>query len=242
MLSSLDAPRLLRMSLWTSACRATGYGYAAAILRTPFLAPACSNLRTYAIKLKAPRDRAITAPVIKLIDVEGNFKGVRKLSEVFREYDSSTHTLVNLTPAQDEPTCRLFTNVTLKEMETKAYTNTREKRKAGSDPSKILKECTLNWTVTEHDLLHKLDSGVSALKKGNRLDVQIGIKTKRGAKTTIRVVREQLLDKVVTICSEHGKECKKREGSYDTGIILHYLGQVVKDAPNSETPAGSTDN
>lgn len=209
----------------------------ARIISNPLVTSTLPGLRHgYAVQLKSPRDRAISAPIIKFIDVNGDFQGFKRLSEVFRSYDPSIYTLINLTPTQDEPTCRLYTKEALKEMESKAYTKKREKSKLGSDQSKVLKECILNWNVTEHDLQHKLDSGLNALKKGNRLDLLIGTKTRRGAKATSRTVREQLLEKVVAICDGVGKECKKREGTLETGIILHYLGTATSTREDDSTP------
>lgn len=185
--------------------------------------------RNYAVQMKAPRDRAISAPFIKLVGLDGKFQGIQRTSDVLRSFDPSSHTLLNLTPNQEEPTCRLYTKAELKEMETKAYTASREKKKAGSDPGRVLKECTLNWNVTEHDLQHKLDSALNALRKGNRVDISIGLRTRRGAKVTTQDVRQELLDKVVSLCNKEGKETKTREGSLESGVILHYTGNAPKN-------------
>lgn len=189
----------------------------------------CSGLRHYAVQTKSPRDRAITAAEIKLIDENGDFQGSLPLSRALRSYDVTTHTLVNLTPTQEIPTCRLYTREAFRELESKAYTKKREKAKVGSDPSKILKECTLNWNVTEHDLSHKLESGINALKKGNKLDISIGLRTKRSAKSTSQQIRSELVEKVLARCDPCGKEWKAREGNLDTGVILHYLGNGMKE-------------
>lgn len=180
--------------------------------------------RNYAVQTKSPRDRAIRAEEVKFVDEKGDFQGSLPLHVVLRSYDTTTHTLVNLTPTQEVPTCRLYSKEDFRELESKAYNKKREKSKAGSDPSKVLKECTLNWNVTEHDLLHKLDSGLSALKKGNKLDISIGMRTKRHARATPQPVRSELVEKVVAMCNEVGKEWKAREGDLQNGTILHYLG------------------
>lgn len=210
-------------------------------LRSCFVAPRSfrshnifyAGSRHYAVQTKAPRDRAITANEIKLIDERGDFQGALPLSRVLRSYDASTHTLVNLTPTQEVPTCRLYTREAFRELESKAYTKKREKSKVGSDPSKVLKECTLNWNVTEHDLSHKLESGINALQKGNKLDVSVGLRTKRHAKSTSEETRSELIQKVLAKCSPFGKEWKAREGNLETGVILHYLGDGVKETSQS---------
>ena len=180
--------------------------------------------RSYATSTKAPKDRAIQAEEIKLIDEHGSFKGSLPLKAVLSSYDSSTHTLLNLTPNQEVPTCRIYTIEALRGIESQAYQKKREKSKVGSDPAKVLKECTLNWNVTEHDLKHKLDSGLSALKKGNKLDVQIGLRTKRHAKATPSKIREELVERVVQMCAASGREWKTREGNTEIGVTLHFVG------------------
>ena len=181
-------------------------------------------IRGYAIQKQTPRDRSITAKTIRLVDADGNFQGNKSLSEALASYDSSVYTLMNMTPQAEIPTCKLFSKTALKEIEAKAYKQKREKSKIGADPSKVLKECTLNWNVTTHDLGHKLESGLSALRKGNKLDILIGMKTRRGAKLPDTPQREALLDQVVSACDKVGREWKTREGGLEKGIILHYIG------------------
>lgn len=186
-----------------------------------FLSPQISS---YATNTRAPRDRSIDASTINFIDEHGDFRGPHSLASILSSYDASSHTLINLTPTQAVPTCRLYTRTALREMEGKAYAKRREKAKIGADPSKVLKECNLNWTVTQHDLAHKLDPCLSALRKGNKVDIQIGTKTKRHARGTPDKVREDLVQTVTGHCAQVGKEWKRREGNLETGVILHFLG------------------
>ncbi|ORY78965.1 hypothetical protein BCR37DRAFT_399986 [Protomyces lactucae-debilis] len=151
--------------------------------------------RTYATNTKAPRDRDITASQIRFVNAEGQFQGTLSLSQVRRAYDATTHSLVNMTPSQAIPTCRLFALDALKEAETKAYATKRAK-KGTSNPAQVTKEVNLSWNVTDHDLEHKLDSGLQALKKGNKVDVSIGVKRKRGAAVPSVQQRSELVTKV----------------------------------------------
>jgi translation initiation factor IF-3 len=128
-----------------------------------------------------------------------------------------------MTPAQAIPTCRLFALEALKEAETKAYAAKRAK-KSTAQPAQTTKEVNLSWNVTDHDLEHKLDSGLQALKKGNKVDVMIGVKRKRGTVLPSVQQRSSLVVKVKQQLAEHGKERKAPEGSVDAGYVLRYLG------------------
>lgn len=218
--------RKARGMLFSSTCEACSRGIPSIFRPLNPLRTTHSRLLTRTLtNLKAPRDRSITSSEIKFIDENGDFQGLRPLRDVLRLYDSSTHTLLNLTPAQSIPTCRLYSLTTYKDMQSSAYLKKRSKTKTQADPSKVLKECILTWSVTRHDLQHKLEPSLSALRKGNRVDISIGMKQRRGAKVTKdHGERRELLRTVVEQCESLGREWRAREGTIEAGIVLHYQG------------------
>ena len=154
----------------------------------------------------------------------GEFLGEKELSEVLGTYDQSRLTLVNLNPNVEVPTCRLYEHTALKEMQAAAYKKQREKAKVGPDASKVLKELRIGWNVTAHDLEHKLEPGLSALRKGHKVNISLGVQMRRGAKPPTMEMRRNLLDKVTQACTPLANQYKAREGDLEKGVILHYLG------------------
>ncbi|CCG83147.1 putative Translation initiation factor IF3 [Taphrina deformans PYCC 5710] len=192
--------------------------------------------RLYATQIKNPRDRAIVAQTINFIDADGTFRGPHPLGRILSSYDPGTHTLLNLTPAQPVPTCRLYSLAAVRDMQTAAYTRRRERQQVRSSPAKVTKACTLSWSVTDHDLAHKLESGLGALRRGNKLTLQIGTKLKRGQKVPLPDVKQDLLAKVAASCAPLGREWRAREGDLQRGVVLHYLG-----VPTTATATTSTE-
>ena len=217
----------------TSSCSAT---------RLPRLAtaPPPTQRRHYAVQLKGPRDDKITARTVKLLDVDGKYVGDKSLREVLQSYDPETHTLVNLTPQLELPTCRLFAKDALKQEESKQYQLKRSKNKQSGNPAQVTKELQVRWTVTRHDLEHKLEPGLAALRKGNRLDLAIGTRTRRGAKTVPEVEKQALLEVITGACDALGKEWKPRQGDLQQGITIYYQGQAPKKSQSSSPSPDET--
>lgn len=198
--------------------------------------------RAYAVQLKGPRDDKITARTIKLLDADGKYVGDRSLREVLQSYDAETHTLVNLTPQLELPTCRLYPKDALKQEEAKQYQQKRAKGKQSGNPAQVTKELQIRWTVTRHDLEHKLEPGLAALRKGNRLDLAVGTRTRRGAKPVPQEEKQALLDVICGQCNALGKEWKARQGNLQQGVTMYYQGEAPKKTASSSPPPSQASN
>ncbi|BFZ55198.1 hypothetical protein PYCC9005_002238 [Savitreella phatthalungensis] len=214
-----------------------------ALLRQPLCRTSVlASCRRYAVSLKGPRNEQISAPLVKLLDRDGKYVGDRSLSEILATLDRDVgEVLINLTPASTLPTCRLFTAAQLKEEQARQYHHKRERKKSAAQSNTItthtpqtLKELTIGWAVTMHDLSHKLAPGLEALRRGGRVDVLVGLRRKRGAKPVAEAVKQSLLDHITQTCGALGKEWKPREGDLRQGVTLHYQG----DRPTIETSEG----
>lgn len=202
--------------------------YRVAAPRIPQQPIVATSRRHYAVQLKGPRDDKITAKLIKLLDADGKYVGDRPLREVLASYDAETHTLVNLTPQLELPTCRLYSLEQVRAEEARQYQQRRQKKKQPSNPAQVTKELQIRWTVTRHDLEHKLEPGLAALKKGNRLDLAIGTRTRRGAKPVAQEEKQALVDTICEQCDALGKEWKPRQGDLQQGLLLYYQGEAPK--------------
>jgi translation initiation factor IF-3 len=99
-----------------------------------------------------------------------------ELRRVMAQYDRTTHSLVNVTPDAEEPTCKLYSKKHLFEVEI-------AKKASAKHSVSVTKELQLTWAISPHDLSHRLRTAVTALRKGNRVEVTIG--SKKGSKSKL---------------------------------------------------------
>ncbi|KAI0133082.1 hypothetical protein F4776DRAFT_626031 [Hypoxylon sp. NC0597] len=156
----------------------------------------------------------------------------QRLETVLRSIDPKTHTLVMVAPPPHEPhtlethephaaICRIIDNAA-------AATAAAEAEKQARRKAVDTKELELSWSITEHDLSHKLRRLREFLSKG--LNVEITLAKKKGGRTATREEAERVVARVrEEVASIDGaKESRKMDGDVGGLAKLFFEGPSEK--------------
>lgn len=110
----------------------------------------------------------ITAPEVRLIDVEGGQLGVMKTSRALAIATEKGTDLVEVAPTADPPVCRLMDYGKF------LYETQKRERDARKSQSKVeVKEIRLRPKTGEHDINYKLRDARRFLERGAKVKVRI---------------------------------------------------------------------
>lgn len=141
------------------------------------------------------RDDEITARYIRLVDENGKIVHERtRLDNVLRQMDREKYYLIEVNPSSNPPVCRLFDRK-------KLYKHEKEKKKSKQANKVVMKEIMFGWTVSAHDLEHKLARAKAFLDKGNRVTIEIV--RKKDQQLLTRDEKQEVIDRVASQLQEY---------------------------------------
>lgn len=189
---------------------------------------------------RLPRDDEIRIPFVFL--KESSDDGVERLSEPLRvrdllqQIDTKTHSLqVTHMPNPEDPDAIEWPVAVIinKKEELQRQQHEKEQRKKQAATNKE-KELEINWSMTLHDLDHKVKNMKRFLAKGYRVQVIFQKKKKAKVQPTEKDA-QALVDRVVEGTHEvtGSKEWKGREGKLLATLKLFLQGKA-QEATNDE--------
>lgn len=156
----------------------------------------------------------------------------QRIETVLRSLNPKTHTLVMVAPPPHQPhtlethephaaICRIIDNAA-------AATAAAEAEKQARRKAVDTKELELSWSITDHDLQHKLRRLREFLEKG--LNVEVTLAKKRGGRMATREEAERVVARVrETVASVDGaKESRKMDGDVGGTAKLFFEGPSEK--------------
>lgn len=130
----------------------------------------------------------ITAPEVRLIDVEGGQLGVMKTSKALAIATEKGTDLVEVAPTADPPVCRLMDYGKF------LYEAQKRERDARRSQSKVeVKEIRLRPKTGEHDINYKLRDARRFLERGAKVKVRIRF---RGREVTHPELARDLMTRI----------------------------------------------
>lgn len=130
----------------------------------------------------------ITAPEVRLIDVEGGQLGVMKTSKALAIATEKGTDLVEVAPTADPPVCRLMDYGKF------LYEAQKRERDARKSQSKVeVKEIRLRPKTGEHDINYKLRDARRFLERGAKVKVRIRF---RGREVTHPELARDLMTRI----------------------------------------------
>ncbi len=138
----------------------------------------------------------ITVPNVRVIDEEGVFLGVMKTPEAIALAQSRDYDLVEVSPKEEPPVCKLIDYGAFK------YQKDKETRQQKAHAKKVeVKGIRLSVKMGEHDLEVRRQQAIDFLKEGQKLKIEIILRGREKA---------------------HGEIATKRISEFLTFIGTHY--------------------
>lgn len=179
---------------------------------------------------QAPANEAIGSLYVNFVDPEGSMHARQPLRALLPTYDRATHSLVVVQPGDpggDEmrrwPVVKLFSHDELRQREKDKLQLQREQKRSVSS-----KTVELSWTVSAHDLVHRLRKAKEFLEQGRK--VVVLLVRKRRAR---EVEAEECRDLVEKVEAELGsvpgaKQSKEPEGRIGGMLEMFWEGKREK--------------
>lgn len=188
---------------------------------------------------RLPRDDEIRLPFVFLKEISDD--GVERLSEPLRvrdlrqQIDTKTHSLqiIHMPDPEDPDAMQWPVAVIInkkEELQRQQYEKEQRKKQAATNKEK---ELEINWSMTLHDLDHKIKNMQRFLAKGYKVQVIFQKKRKAKVQPTDKDA-QALVDRVVEGTHEvtGSKEWKGREGKLLATLKLFLQGKA-QDATNN---------
>lgn len=139
----------------------------------------------------------ITARQVRVVDAQGEMRGVMEIREALALAEESGLDLVEISPNADPPVCKVLDYGKYKyEMQKKAA-EARKKQKVIE-----LKEIKLRPTIDDHDFAIKMKSSVAFLKDGDKVKVTMRF---RGREMAHQDIAQQVFTRVRAELDAYGK-------------------------------------
>lgn len=149
-------------------------GLARRSLRPQLLAKRYGQIKSIASKT---RDAAIPYTHVCLVnETSGALETPQLLQQVLAQFDPAKYSLIVVNPNHQPPICKIVSKVAEQQKADAARAAVRRSKKANQ-----VKEVQLSWTVTGHDMQHKLKVAEETLAKGGRIAIKF--EPKRGSKS-----------------------------------------------------------
>ena len=165
------------------------------------------SLREYRPPIQLPpKNEAITARFIQLVNEEGNLEPPTRLEEVLQSFDHKDHFLMQVQPATGDqlPVCKVFNKKEVRATE-------KAKAKASRATKTSLKSIELNWAIDAHDLSHRLKQLTTFLDKGRKVEVILTAKRHK-RKATVDEIKHVMQRVLNTVREAGANQTKAMEG------------------------------
>ena len=170
-----------------------------------------------------PRDEAINAPNIHLVQEDQRLSPPESLFHLLREIDRKTHMVEQHGEFEGIPVCKVVNKA-----EARAVEKQRRKARA-KNPEQMKKYLELNWAIDQNDLQHRLGKLRQFLMEGRRVEVFLAKKKRRMRDATVAEGRDTL--KMIKECVEGvegAKEVRAMDGKFLDRATLLYEGKRTK--------------
>jgi len=135
-----------------------------------------------------PVNEGIRAREVRLIGLNGDQLGIKKLREALQLAQEANLDLVNVAPNAKPPVCRIMDYGKYRYEQSKREKEARKKQKVIT-----VKEVRLSSSIEEHDLQTKLRNVKKFLKKGDKVKCSIRF---RGREITHQDIGRELLNRI----------------------------------------------
>ncbi|PSS00771.1 hypothetical protein BD289DRAFT_423269 [Coniella lustricola] len=192
---------------------------------------------------RLPRDDEIRPPFVHLKELSSDGREMlsepQRVKELLQEIDTKTHSLqvIHMPDLEDPNPSALKWPIAViinKKEELQRQQHEKEQRKKQAATNKE-KELEINWSMTQHDLEHKVKNMQRFLAKGYKVQVLFQKKRKAKVQSTEKEA-QALVDRVVegTLEVPGAKEWKGREGKLLNTLKLFLQGKA------QEAPSGAS--
>lgn len=140
---------------------------------------------------------AILAPKIRVIDANGEMRGVMTVPEAIAVAEEAGLDLVEISPHADPPVCKVLDYGKYKyEMQKKAAEARKKQKVIG------IKEIKLRPTIDDHDFGIKMKSAKKFLEEGDKVKITLRF---RGREMAHQEVAHKVMSRVRTILDAYSK-------------------------------------
>jgi len=129
---------------------------------------------------------------VRLIDEEGNQKGIVPALEALKFARESNLDLIEISPKADPPVCKIMDYGKFK------YHQSKKNKVINSTFKQTIKTLNFGVMIDEHDFKVKMNSLTKFIKSGNKVKIVIKFK---GRETTFPALAENLINRILDCAS-----------------------------------------
>lgn len=165
-------------------------------------------------------NRQIRAHEVRLIDENGEQKGVMKTFDAIRMAEEAGLDLVEVSPNANPPVCKIL------DFGKYRYELEKKQRDAKKNQAVIkVKEIRMQPKIDKHDLETKSKFIAEFLTEGNKVKVSIRF---RGRELAHPELGKDVLDRILEILSENGVQYNLDKGAFMEGKMMSMFVSPVK--------------
>lgn len=138
----------------------------------------------------------IKAVEVRLIDADGEMRGIVAIEEALDMADEANMDLVNISPNTDPPVCKILDYGKYRYEQQKKEKNSKKKQHVTE-----IKEIRLSASIEEHDIMVKAKTASKFLKEGDKLKVSLRF---RGRERDYTQIGFDVMKKFADIVSDYG--------------------------------------
>ncbi len=166
-------------------------------------------------------NRQIRAHEVRLIDENGEQKGVMKTFDAIRMAEEAGLDLVEVSPNANPPVCKIL------DFGKYRYELEKKQRDAKKNQAVIkVKEIRMQPKIDRHDLETKSKFIAEFLTEGNKVKVSIRF---RGRELAHPELGKDVLDRILEILSENGVQYNLDKGAFMEGKMMSMFVSPVKN-------------
>ena len=166
-------------------------------------------------------NRQIRAHEVRLIDENGEQKGVIKTFDAIRMAEEAGLDLVEVSPNANPPVCKIL------DFGKYRYELEKKQRDAKKNQAVIkVKEIRMQPKIDRHDLETKSKFIAEFLTEGNKVKVSIRF---RGRELAHPELGKDVLDRILEILSENGVQYNLDKGAFMEGKMMSMFVSPVKN-------------
>ncbi len=166
-------------------------------------------------------NRQIRAHEVRLIDENGEQKGVMKTFDAIRMAEEAGLDLVEVSPNANPPVCKIL------DFGKYRYELEKKQRDAKKNQAVIkVKEIRMQPKIDKHDLETKSKFIAEFLTEGNKVKVSIRF---RGRELAHPELGKDVLDRILEILSENGVQYNLDKGAFMEGKMMSMFVSPVKN-------------
>ena len=166
-------------------------------------------------------NRQIRAHEVRLIDENGEQKGVMKTFDAIRMAEEAGLDLVEVSPNTNPPVCKIL------DFGKYRYELEKKQRDAKKNQAVIkVKEIRMQPKIDRHDLETKSKFIAEFLTEGNKVKVSIRF---RGRELAHPELGKDVLDRILEILSENGVQYNLDKGAFMEGKMMSMFVSPVKN-------------